>query len=322
MTQAMQHTPATAVALKIGFVGLGMMGLPMLENLANQHGGELLAFDASEAPFEKLRAHAAWGRSLRRASSIADLAACDVVITMLPNSRITNSVIAGDDQSPGLASVLGAGAIIVDMGSSNPADTLALSQQLADRKIALLDAPVSGAVAKARTGTLTIMVGGPQEALARVRPILEAMGSTLFVTGEVSSAHAMKALNNFVYAAGLLAASEAVLIAERMGLDLERFTQVLNASSGRNVATETKLAQFILPRTFSGGFALRLQAKDIATASSLQGMAGVQAPLLELCDAVWRGATQALPATADNTEIFRFLEEAGTSSATTPALAP
>jgi 3-hydroxyisobutyrate dehydrogenase len=294
---------------RVGFIGLGMMGLPMLENLASHHAFDLLAYDTSDKPFTTLSQHAAWGKTLKRAHAIEDFAAVDIVITMLPNSAITNMVVAGTVDRPGLAGVLAPGSIVVDMGSSNPADTMKLSEILAAAGSTLIDAPVSGAVAKARTGKLTIMTGGPEAACTRVRPILEKMGSTLIPTGKVASAHIMKALNNYVYAAGLLAASEALLIASRLDIDLERFTEVLNASSGRNVATETKLSQFIIPRTFSGGFALGLQAKDIATAAALQTLTDVDAPQLKLCDSIWREAVAALTPAADNTEIFRFLEQ-------------
>ncbi|MFJ1299374.1 NAD(P)-dependent oxidoreductase [Pseudomonadota bacterium AL_CKDN230030165-1A_HGKHYDSX7] len=294
------------MTLKLGFVGLGMMGLPMLENLARAEGLDILAHDRAEAPFERLARHPAWQRSLRRADDLAALADRELVITMLPNSTITNAVIAGPD---GLAGRLVRGATIVDMGSSNPADTRQLAAALAERGIGLIDAPVSGAVAKAATGTLAIMVGAAAPDLERVRPVLAHMGTTIIHTGAVGSAHAMKALNNYVYAAGLLAASEALLIADRMELDLGIFTEVLNASSGRNVATETKLRQFIVPGTFNGGFALGLMAKDLGTADSLQALTGVQAEQLALCTRLWREAREQLPATADNTEIYRYLRE-------------
>ncbi|QGZ63412.1 NAD(P)-dependent oxidoreductase [Paraburkholderia acidisoli] len=308
----MSETYKSEPVQRIGFIGLGMMGLPMLENLATQgaaSGFEILAFDTANAPFEKLAAHAAWGTTLRRAATLDEFAAVDAVITMLPNSTITNAVVAGAGGKPGLVDVLKPGAIVIDMGSSNPGDTMELAALLAKAGATLIDAPVSGAVAKARTGTLTIMVGGPEAACARARPILEKMGNNLIATGKVASAHAMKALNNYVYAAGLLAASEALLIASRLDLDLARFTDVLNASSGRNVATETKLSQFIIPGTFSAGFALRLQAKDIATAATLQTLTGVEAPQLNLCKALWTEASAALEPAADNTEIFRFLQQ-------------
>jgi 3-hydroxyisobutyrate dehydrogenase len=296
-----------------------MMGLPMLDNLATAPGLDILAFDTADAPFAALAHHPSWGQSLHRAATLDALAASEVVITMLPNSPITNLVVTGNSGQRGLVDILRSGAIIVDMGSSNPHDTRKLANMLAAHQIALVDAPVSGAVAKARAGTLAIMAGGEPAHLAAVRPLLEHMGETLIVTGAVSSAHAMKALNNYVYAAGLLAASEATLIAQRMGLDAGIFASVLNASSGRNIATETKLTQFIIPRTFNAGFALRLQAKDLATAANLQALADVEAPQLTLCAALWKQAVEILDVHADNTEIIRYLERAGDTTAATAA---
>ncbi|TWG85638.1 3-hydroxyisobutyrate dehydrogenase [Cupriavidus gilardii J11] len=293
---------------RIGFIGLGMMGLPMLENLAATPDLEILAFDTADAPFQKLAALAAWDKSLFRANTLHALAGCEIVITMLPNSPITNGVIEGGQDAAGLADILAPGAVIVDMGSSDPGDTVRLAAMLSERGMALVDAPVSGAVAKARAGTLAIMAGGDAAHIDAVRPLLEQMGETLIVTGAVGSAHAMKALNNYIYAAGLLAVSEAMLIASRLDLDADVFASVLNASSGRNVATETKLAQFIIPRTFNAGFAMRLQAKDLMTAAGLQPLAGVDLPQLSLCAALWQRAVETLDARADNTEIIRYLE--------------
>lgn len=293
--------------MRIGFVGLGMMGLPMLENLARAPGFEIRALDRDAAPFRRLAGHPAWGKGLSRAADTAALADCDMVVTMLPNSPITNAVIRGAPGQPGLAQVLRPGAVVIDMGSSNPADTIALAAELAEKGIALVDAPVSGAVAKAETGDLSIMVGTDAAGLAPLRPLLSAMGKVLIPAGQTGAAHAMKALNNYVYAAGLLAASEALGIAQAMGLDLAVFADVLNAASGRNVATETKVKQFILPGSYAGGFALRLQAKDLATADALQALTGFAAPQLSLCAALWQEAAAALPPTADNTEIHRYI---------------
>lgn len=302
---------------RVGFIGLGMMGLPMVENLAGHSTFDVFAFDRDERPFEALKNHRAWGRNLHRAQSLASLGAVDVVITMLPNSAITNEVFTGP---AGLADALTGETIVIDMGSSNPQDTVRLGARLAGHGAVLLDAPVSGGVAKARAGTLTIMVGGPESTLEAVRTLLQAMGSTILPTGALGSAHAMKALNNYVHAAGLLAVSEAALIAERTGLDLQRFSAVLNASSGRNVSSETKLTQFIIPRSYAGGFALRLQAKDIAIASTLEERSGIRAPLLELCLSLWEAAVDGLEPGADNTAIHRFIEQMSGPEAGTPDL--
>ena len=290
---------------RIGFIGLGAMGLPMLENLARGNEYEIYAYDLSDTPFAKLEKHASWLTSLFRADSFAAFSSCEIVILMLPNSAAVNSVVLGKGDS-GLANALQPGARIVDMGSSDPIETQRLAAILKPLGIMFVDAPVSGAVAKAKTGELAIMVGARGDELDAVHPLLSCMGSSIISCGEVGSAHAMKALNNYVYAAGLRAVAEAVLIAEKSGLDTTVFAEVLNASSGRNVATETKLKQFILPGEYAGGFLLRLQAKDLATADRLRMQSGIEAGQLAACAALWAQAAEAMP-DADNTAIHRYL---------------
>ncbi len=297
---------------KIGFIGLGAMGLPMAENLACGPGFEVRALNRSDRPFASLAAHPAWGRTLFRAASLADLADCGTVITMLPDSPTTNVVVLGGAGRPGLADILAQGATIVDMGSSDPVETLGLIEKLAPFGIRLIDAPVSGGVARARTGELTIMVGTDRAGLEPLRPLLATMGKTFFATGKPGAAHAIKALNNYLFAAGLLAATEALAIAEAMDLDLETFVDILNASTGRNVATATKLKEAILPGTFEGSFTLGLQAKDLATADSLRAFTGQKAQQLRLCREIWAAAVEALDGNADNTEIFRYVRGSAT----------
>lgn len=294
---------------QVGFIGLGVMGLPMLCNLTKQSRVDIRAFDLSDTPFETLKNLPIWGNGLSRAGSLADLAQCSHVITMLPDSRSTNRVILGED-GPGLTDHLRAGATIIDMGSSDPTETLRLLPILTQKGIRLIDAPVSGAAAKARTGELSIMVGGDAALVQELRPILSGMGHQLIATGKPGAAHAMKALNNYVYAAGLLAVSEALSVIEAMKLDGAIFADILNASSGRNVASETKLRQFLLPRDYAGGFALRLQAKDLQLAEGLRRLTEARAPQLSLCAALWAEAVTALPDGADNTAIHRFLQSA------------
>ncbi|RRD21536.1 NAD(P)-dependent oxidoreductase [Brucellaceae bacterium VT-16-1752] len=293
----------------IGFIGLGVMGLPMLANLSRDQHLTIHAFDISNAPFETLKKEPAFGRTLFQATTLEPFGRCAFVITMLPNSKITNRVILGADGSIGLAHSLPRGSTIVDMGSSDPTETMRLIPILAERGIRLIDAPVSGAAAKAHAGELSIIVGGDETTVEELRPILARMGRQIIAAGKPGAAHTMKALNNYVYAAGLLAATEAVAIAEAMELDTAIFADVLNVSSGRNVATETKLKPFILPRHYEGGFALSLQAKDLAIASSLQHHSGIETPQLELCAALWADAVRVLPDAIDNTAIHRFILE-------------
>jgi len=285
-----------ADAPRIGFVGLGNMGQPMAALLARA-GHSITVYDVDPA-----RTHVA--AQTVPVGIAADLhrlgAASDIVITMLPNGDIVAR--AADE----LAGSLPGGAVLVDMSSSAPLGTIALGETLAARGIGLLDAPVSGGVRRAATGELAIMIGGDEAAIARVRPILEVLGR-LFPVGRLGSAHALKALNNFVSAAGLAAACEALLIAERFGIEPDLVVEVLNNSTGRNNSTENKLRPFVLSGKFDAGFAAALMAKDIGIAARLARDLNVPAPTLEASAHLWAEAAAALPPGSDHTAIYRHL---------------
>lgn len=276
---------------QVGFIGLGMMGRPMATNLVSK-GVALTSFDAA-------------GVTVEGATAAADAAAlakgCKLVVLMLPDSRIVAKVMES------LVPALQPGSLVVDMGSSEPGETRRWAAALKARGCGMLDAPVSGSVPKASAGTLAIMVGGEDADYVRAEPILAKMGEKLIRTGAIGSAHAMKALNNYVYAAGLLAVSEAAQMAEAQGLDLGIFASVLNASSGRNIASETKLAQEITSGRYAGGFQLGLMRKDLETAGSIAQQTGVPAAMLQLCRETWSEALAEFGPKADNTEIHRFL---------------
>lgn len=288
---------------EVGFIGLGMMGLPMARSLLAR-GFRVLGCDTSEAARAAVAEGAPAG-AVRFAQDPAGVAAgADVIVLMLPNSRVVAQVMEGEG---GLLGALRPGSLVIDMGSSEPAETRKLAAALAGRGAAMMDAPVSGSVAKAKTGTLAIMCGGDDAAFARAEPVLKGMGETIIRTGAVGSAHAMKALNNYVYAAGLLATAEALRMGEALGLDLGILTDVMNASSGRNIATETKARQEILSGRYAGGFQLGLMRKDLETAGGIAEDTGFPAPLLALCRERWRDAVATLGPQVDNTEIHRFI---------------
>lgn len=287
----------------VGFVGLGMMGLPMARSLVTR-GFRVLGCDTSEAARQALAAGAPDGAVAFAPTPAAVAAAVDVVVLMLPNSRIVSQVTEGED---GLLAALRPGMLVIDMGSSEPGETRRLAEVATARGAAMVDAPVSGSVAKAKTGTLAIMVGGDDATFAKAEPVLKGMGEAIIRTGGVGSAHAMKALNNFVFAAGLLATAEALRMGDALGLDLGILTDVMNASSGRNIATETKSRQEIINGRYAGGFQLGLMRKDLETAGSIAESTGVAAPSLALCRALWTEAVGMLGPGVDNTEIHRFL---------------
>lgn len=300
---------AGAAAPPLGFIGLGMMGLPMARCLL-RHGRALLACDPSEAARAAL-AEGAEAGAVRFAATPAEVAGeAETVMLVLPDSKVVAHVVEGPG---GLLAALRPGHLVLDMGSSLPAETRRLAAAAAGRGAAFLDAPVSGGVAKARDGTLAIMLGGEDAACARAEPILRDMGAPPIRTGPVGSAHAMKALNNYVYAAGLLAAAEAVRMADALGLDTGVFADVLNASSGRNVATETKLKSDVLSGRYAAGFQLGLMRKDLETAGAIAAETGFDAPGLSLCRALWAEAVASLGPRVDNLEIHKFLGQRETA---------
>jgi 3-hydroxyisobutyrate dehydrogenase len=279
----------------IGFVGLGNMGGPMSALLVRA-GYRVQGYDPA-APAR---------RALAEAGGIAagDLAGAvrgaTVVVLMLPNSDIVESTVRDE------LFKVERGATVIDMGSSEPTRTRALAAELADRGITLLDAPVSGGVARARTGKLTIMTGGEPADLERVEPILACLGTTTRAGG-VGSGHAVKALNNLLSATHLLVTSEAILAGERFGLDPETMLSIFNSSSGRSGSTENKWPNFVLPGTYDSGFGLRLMLKDMRIATGLADQVGAPDPLGHAAVELWARAAEALEPSADHTEIVDWL---------------
>ncbi|WP_051093368.1 NAD(P)-dependent oxidoreductase [Sphingobium indicum] len=288
-----------AAPATIGFIGLGAMGLPMATRLL-EAGYRVRGFDVSGAMLSRLAA--AGGTACKSPGATTNGATA--VITMLPNSAIVQSVVL-EDAEP-LADSL-ADAVLIDMSSSAPTSTRMIGQRLAQRGLTMIDAPVSGGVQRATTGTLTIMAGGETQHVARVEPILATLGSVIFATGPLGSGHAMKALNNFMSAAGLTAACEALRVGQQFGLDPGQMVDILNLSTGRNNSTENKIKPFVLSGSYAGGFSLALMAKDLAVAADLADAMGLASPLAHATAELWSQARDALPRGADHTEIDRFL---------------
>jgi len=263
--------------MKVGFIGLGAMGWPMSANLI-KGGHELVVYDVDSDRMARFVAEVGG----KPASGLGEIAGAEVVITMLPTSTIVRQALL-EDQDGAFAKGIKPGLVVVDMSSSEPGDTQALGPRLAELGAVLIDAPVSGAVPRAITGTLAIMIGGEDEAaIAKATPALLSMGQTLFRTGPLGSGHAMKALNNFVAAAGMAAACEAILVGKRFGLDPSTMVDIMNVSTGRNFATEVVIKDQVLSGKFAGSFALGLMAKDIKIAADLGEAMKLDAPVSRL----------------------------------------
>ena len=274
---------------RIGFIGLGNMGAPMARNIAAK-GFALTVYDVDPQVAAALASEIG-------ATAAADVralgAASDIVVTMLPTGAIVRDVVLQD----GLADALSPGGLVVDMSSSVPTITRELGKELAERGHGLVDAPVSGAVPRARTGTLAIMAGCNDPALLeRARPVLEAMGKQIFSTGGLGTGHAMKALNNYLAAAGFAAASEALILGERFGLDPRTALEIINVSTGRNFSTENTLPTEVIEARYASGFALALLAKDVGIAAQMSKDLGADLPLVAQTDRWWDAALQAAEA--------------------------
>lgn len=284
---------------KIAFIGLGKMGFPMARRLLSA-GFPVVGFDLSPHAAKEF---AALGGKVESTVSTAILGA-DCIITVLPNGKIVQDALF-NEKNP-LDGAL-EGALLIEMSSSAPGDTRTLQSRLT-RGMRLVDAPVSGGVKRAIEGTLAIMAGGDAADIDQAQPLFAAMSSKVFRCGPVGAGHAMKAINNFVSGAGMIAAIEAVQLGESFGLDPENMIDVLNASSGRNNATEVKVKQFILSGTFGSGFALGLMAKDIRIAAQLSLDLGLDQPHLRQTANVWEAAVSKLGGDVDHTRMSEYLK--------------
>lgn len=284
----------------IGFVGLGNMGWPMARNLHNAGFG-LVVRDIAAQTMERF---AAEHPGVTIAESPAVFEAADIVVTMLPNGKIVQDALLS--WAGGIGPALRAGALVVEMSSSDPSDTLRLAKELERSQVRLVDAPVSGGVSRAVTGELAIMVGGAPADVASAQDVLTVLGEPgrQFVTGDLGSGHAMKALNNYIAAATHCATAEALVAGKRFGLDPQTMIDIINASTGRSFVSGTFAAEILTGR-YGTGFALGLLAKDVHIAASVVAAADLDAPVVALVDERWAKALGELGPAADHTTAHR-----------------
>lgn len=285
---------------KIGFIGIGAMGWPMAACLVKV-GYDVTVYDKRVEQSRRFAAEVG-GKAAENLQALATDS--EVVVSILPNSAIVEKVLFGED---GIAAVLPRGAVIIDMTSGVPARTVEFAQRVAALGHELFDAPVSGGVARARTGELAIMAGGADAVVAQVQPVLDTMGKVIR-TGRIGSGHAMKALNNLVSAGGFLIGVEALLIGSKFGIDPGVMVDTLNNSTGTNNSTQKKFRQFVLSRGFDSGFALELMVKDLAIALDVARDGNVNAPFANLCKEMWAAASAVLGTGTDHTAIAKFSE--------------
>ncbi len=286
----------------IAFIGLGQMGAPMARKLLSAgyivRGNDR---DASVAARFADNDNFLWCESAAEAMQGTEL-----LILMLPDSGIVDSVLWAGDAA--LSRLMKQGSLVIDMSSSDPMRSRANAQKLKALGLGFIDAPVSGGVKKAEAGTLAIMIGGDIAAVERARPVLEAMGKTLTHVGEAGAGHAVKALNNYVSAAGLLAVCEALSAAEKFGIDPHLVNQVFNASTGKNNTTENKVESFMLNGAFNSGFSLALMKKDLETANRFIDQVESASEFSGQCLKIWQSADGFLGKGSDHTELYEYIK--------------
>jgi 3-hydroxyisobutyrate dehydrogenase len=288
---------------QIGFIGIGQMGMPMIRNLL-QANLSVTGFDLSPLVADELKSEIHFDM----ATSAIDLTKkCDVIILMLPDSNIVDRLLwEGEDA---LAKAMNSKQTIIDMGSSDPVRSRANFDRLAHLGISFIDAPVSGGVRRAKDGSLSIMIGGLAPAVESVQPLFKAMGKTLVHVGAAGAGHAVKALNNYVSASGLLAVCEALVAAEKFGIDPYLVNQVFNVSTGKNNTTDVKVENFMLSGTFNSGFSLALMRKDLQTALDFISRMETPKNFADACTQTWTQAEKSLDKGADHTAMYAFTQK-------------
>jgi 3-hydroxyisobutyrate dehydrogenase-like beta-hydroxyacid dehydrogenase len=240
---------------RIGFIGVGQMGAPMVERLLAS-GREVAVFDVNAAAMQPLVARGATAAGSARAAATG----AEIVFACLPSPEVSRSVALGPD---GIGGVEGLG-VYVETSTIGTAAIKAIAAGLGARGTTVLDAPVSGGPRGARAGKLATMVAGDRAAFARVRPLLDAIAGKVFYVGaEPGLAQITKLANNMISGAGMAVAMEAAVMAVKAGVDAHTLIDVVNASTGRNTATTDKFPQSILPRTFDYGGKLATMYKDV-----------------------------------------------------------
>lgn len=258
-TKRSMTTSSILKSKDVAFIGLGAMGYPMAANLSGLRSDEdtstVFVWNRTKSVAEQ---HAS-EFGTRAASSLDELRGCSVVFMCLPTSREVELVCKD--------LVLDQGAIVADCTSGDPITTRKVASSLAERKIEMVDCPVSGGPAGAKSGQLTSMIGGPIHAVSVVEPYLKRMAQKKIVqVGSIGAGHAVKAVNNTLNTAHLAIASEGLLALAELGIAPEVAIEAINGSSGRSLQTEERIPKEVLSREFNYGFPLGLMLKDVTVA--------------------------------------------------------
>jgi 2-hydroxy-3-oxopropionate reductase len=255
---------------KIGFIGLGIMGKPMVRNLLKA-GYKLVVLDLNQDAVDELVSLGA-----EKAANPMEVAkSCEFIITMLPNSPEVKSVVLGEK---GLIAGFKSGSVFVDMSSISPIVSRELSEKLEEKGVEMLDAPVSGGEPKAIDGTLSVMAGGKKEIFDRSYPVLKAMAASVVHTGSIGAGNVTKLANQIIVALNIAAMSEALVLATKAGVEPELVYQAIRGGLAGSTVLDAK-APLVMDRKFNPGFRLKLHIKDLSNALDTAHEIGVPLPL-------------------------------------------
>ncbi|MFB6136797.1 MAG: NAD(P)-dependent oxidoreductase [Halobacteriaceae archaeon] len=284
----------------VGFVGLGIMGLPMAKNLVDA-GYDVVGYNRSEEPMVELVAHGG-----ERADSPADAAErSDVVITCLPDSEAVANVVRDDPDA--VMTGLREGMTVVDMSTISPTTTEALAEDLAELGVDMLDAPISGGEEGAIEGTLSIMVGGDEAVLDAHRDLFDVMGETVTHTGPNGAGQTTKACNQIVVAAQMTAVSEALVFAAKAGADLEAVVEAISGGAAGCWALDNR-APSMIRGDFEPGFFASYQYKDLRIATDAGEAFGSPMPVTEVVHELYKSMEENGMGLDDNSGVMQVIE--------------
>jgi 3-hydroxyisobutyrate dehydrogenase-like beta-hydroxyacid dehydrogenase len=286
--------------MDIGFIGLGNMGFPMCRRLI-EAGHTLIVFDVNPAAVERLVKLGA-----QAAKSPADVAGrAETVLASLPSLDVGRKVATGED------GIIRGNRVrrYVDLSTTGSRMAIEVHDVLKDRGIVQIDSPVSGGVGGAEKGTLAVMVSGPREEIAAVRPALDVIGKVFVVGEKPGLAQSMKLANNFLSATAMAASSEAIAMGVKAGLDAGIMVEVINSGSGCNTATTQKFPQSILPGKFNYGFGMGLMVKDVRLFLAEAEQLGIPTEVAQAVGRLWEAAIKEHGAETDFTRIAQTVEK-------------
>ena len=264
---------------RIGFIGMGLMGVPMGENLADA-GYPLTVWNRTPG-----RAKTLLEAGATEASSPSDVASrSDIIITMVSDSEDVAAVVAGPN---GIIEGVESGAVVIDMSTISPKTSIALAEQLKAKGVQLLDAPVTGGVAGAQAGTLSILVGGEKSAFDRALPVFEKMGANITHVGPSGAGHTTKLANQILAAGCMAGISEALVFAKKAGLDLDTWFKAVENGAGASWHL-SNMAPKIIDGDFSAGYMVKHHQKDLRLILETAGENAVAVPMTALVAQLYR----------------------------------